>query len=378
MSKDLLKDLPTELLIIIFAYLKTDLPELTKVCSWTNTVVKSLWASEDSFNFSSYPLSRPTSFIRIFRFLPKLTAIRLDCTYLSCSDISLLPLSLLSLKLEGVDHIITNVNFFTTLAQFQCLNTLRLSALNDSSLLIDFRDINQFFSLVKLQFLQLHRLYLKEKRSRLEIMGYPIGEMLIFPDTLIGLKILNCCNCSLPASLQELHIRRFSNDSRFFGLNSTTITSIISSCPQLSALTIIDQSNDVNLTDLALKQLGRKYPNLAKLKLSRLGKTPIVYISDFGIMFLANICKHLRCLQLDSFPKLTDAGLIEIITNSPTLRNVSLSYTYITDDSLNALISLDLKKLSLKNCRRISSTLPGTYGTRKFREVKFNQRKRSC
>ena len=138
------------------------------------------------------------------------------------------------------------------------------------------------------------------------------------------------------------------------GLNDATLTCISTSCQDIESLSIIDKTNG-GISSSALQNLGQVCKKLKTLKLSRRNSEPIKTINDFAAMMLSTQLSHLRHLNLDSFQKLSDAGIIEIISSNPQIVGLSLAYTFITDDSLSAISLLRLEKLCLRNCKRVSS-----------------------
>jgi hypothetical protein len=118
---------------------------------------------------------------------------------------------------------------------------------------------------------------------------------------------------------------------------------------------VIDKSN-TSISSDSLRFLVQNCKNLQKLKLSRRTTQPIKSINDFAAMVLSTQTQSLRYLNLDSFQKLSDAGCIEILSNNDSLTGLSLSYTFITDDTLASISSHSLEKLCLRNCKRVSST----------------------
>lgn len=139
------------------------------------------------------------------------------------------------------------------------------------------------------------------------------------------------------------------------GLNNSTLSSIATSCQNIESLSIIDKTNG-GISSAALQNLGQICKKLKTLKLSRRNSEPIKTINDFAAMVLSTQLCNLRYLNLDSFQKLSDAGIIEIISSNPQIIGLSLAYTFITDDSLSVISLLSLEKLCLRNCKRVSSS----------------------
>ena len=73
-----------------------------------------------------------------------------------------------------------------------------------------------------------------------------------------------------------------------------------------------------------------------------------------SIMMISNTCKAVSSVRFDSFSRITDAGVIEVANRCLNITNLALSYTFITDDSLQALSLLPLRNLNIKSCRRVS------------------------
>ena len=344
----LIDGLPTDLLFIIFSeFLEVELwPALAQVCSWSNTIVQTCWNALKNTDLGIFPLLRPSGLTSIMKRCRHVQKLRIDCTYLKWRDLRILPDSIVTLELESSDNLVTYDEFWNLLSVFPALVRLKITTLDDKKFFVDISKINQAFSLMKLKRLELQRLYMVDRINP--------HEAIIFPETLKVLKVGNLCIQELPSSLEYLHIRCHVESRQCLGLNSRSITTILDQCPSLKGLSFKDYTLDVTLSDSVIQKISMKYPNLSKLKLSRYYSNTIRSVSDISVMHLGTSCKSLQSLSLDSFSKITDAGVIEILNQNQSLTSISLSYCYITDDTLQALRNLDLKHLNLKNCKRVT------------------------
>lgn len=344
-----ISNLPTSILFEIYFNFIGHLGwfKLSRVCSWSDHVVKLCWERLKKLDLGCYPLVRTDDFGKIILLCRNLKKIRIDCSYLRCSCLLSISDSILSLELESADKMISADSFVSTLSRFKHLNSLKIASLDDKDFKISFKEFNRFLTSTNLAKLELHRINLQEKSSE--------PKTLSFPSTLKELKVLNCEFTSFPKTLEKIHIRRTKDLASIYGLNHRSIEAITSRCLNLTSITIIDYSNDGSFNGLSLKLISNTYSSLKKLKLSRQGP-PIKSVNDISVMILSNSCVHLTSLRLDSFQKITDAGVIEIINTCTNIKSISLSFTQITDDALQAVSTLSLNYLNLKNCKRVSET----------------------
>lgn len=340
-----IEKIPTEVLIeIVYRYVEVQMwPILAVLCSWSNFIVKRCWEMSRKIDFGVFPLMRPQGFAKAMKGCVNLESLRVDCTYLKPADLLKITEKAKSIELESVDNIIAKDAFWTNLARFSKLERLKITNLNETTVKINFEKFSEMLSSTMIKDLQIHRVHLSDNRT------------LILPEGLEKLKICNMISVVFPSTLTHLHIRNTNNKPGQLGLNQLTLNSLPLNCPNLLALTIIDYSISDDITDQVFQKLIRFYSNLYKLKLSKFSQRSIHYITDITLMQFSQYCRNLSILSLDSFPKITDAGVIELLNSYVGLRKLSLNYSYITDDSLQAIGNLELTSLALKNCSRITS-----------------------
>ena len=339
--------LPTEILFNIF-FLFTPAetwPILSLVSSWSDFLIKKCWEKTQSLNFEDFPLIRTKSFQSLTRNFTDLRSVQLNCVYLSCSDIQRLPTGIEILKLYNIDKILLGkVSIFDVLSRFGDLKVLKIGALERREFKVDFKVASEYFRNCGLQTLEMQKVHLVDMRA---------GRMIEYPQGLKVLKVLNCVSHEFPENLAKLQIWKL-KDKRFLGLNHETLLKVAERCRNLESVSIVDCTRD-SISNESFHILVTSCKSLKKIKLARQRNIPIKTVNDFSAMLLSTQTSQLISLNLDSFQKISDAGIIEILKTNPKISNLSLSYTFITDDSLLAISNLKLQKLALRNCKRITS-----------------------
>ena len=343
-----LEILPTELIFMIFfGFLDQGTWHvLAQVSSWSNFIVKKCFEKIKHIDLEKLPLIRSKQFETLTRGLLSLKKIKINSFYLSYKTLPLLPPSLKHLTLLNSDKFLSKPeNFIDSLYHFNQLKTLKIKCLNLTPYPINFSKLSKFLNQIPITSLDLQKVFLIDLTPQSQI---------ILPSTLRSLKLLNSNFLILPCSILSIKIWKLLNGN-FMGLNNSTLSSIATSCQNIESLSIIDKTSG-SISSAALQNLGQICKKLKTLKLSRRNSEPIKTINDFAAMVLSTQLCNLRYLNLDSFQKLSDAGIIEIISSNPQIIGLSLAYTFITDDSLSVISLLSLEKLCLRNCKRVSSS----------------------
>lgn len=342
-----LSHLPTEILFNIF-FLFTPAeswPILSLVSSWSDFLIKKCWEKTKSLNLEDFPLIRTKSFQSLIQNFRDLKTVQLNCVYLSCMDIQRLPIGIESLKIYNVDKILKGkVSIFSVLSRFGSLKVLKICALESREFKVDFGVVSKYFRECELKTLEMQKVHLVETR---------VGRVLEYPIGLKVLKVLNSVSDQFPENLVKLQIWKLKSQ-RFLGLNHETLLKVAERCRNLESMSIVDCTRD-SISNESFHVLVTSCKSLKKIKLSRQRNLPIKTVNDFSAMLLSTQTNQLISLNLDSFQKISDAGIIEILKTNPKISNLSLSYTFISDDSLLAISNLKLQKLALRSCKRITS-----------------------
>lgn len=341
-------ELPTEILFnIFFVFVPAQSwPALAVVCSWSEFIIKKCWEKVQRLSFEDLPLIRSKSFQVLCRNFVDLKAVELNGVYLTCADIQKLPIGLESLKIFNADKMLKEkTKVFSVFYRFVYLKILKISTLEGCPFIVNFNQVSEYFRNCALEVLELQKVHLVDRNA---------SRVLEYPKELRVLKILNSLPANLPENLIKMQIWKLKSE-RSLGLNHETLTNISQNCKSLQSLMIIDSTND-NISNTSFQILINSCRSLTKIKLCRQRNLPIKTVNDFSAMLLSTQTSRLVSLNLDSFQKISDAGIIEILKSNPQISNLSLSYTFITDDSLLAISNLKLKKLVLRSCKRISSS----------------------
>lgn len=164
-----------------------------------------------------------------------------------------------------------------------------------------------------------------------------------------------CLSSQFPVNpaMQDIKLRAIPQCPAQLTLTDLSIQ-VLSRCfPGLKSLCITDYTPSAELTDIGLRMLVKTWPNLWRLRLSSRSEEAVRQVSDLGLMTLLSQCNQLQDLALDSFKLLTDATLAELSVSCPHIHSLSLDYTSVTGEGLQLLSSLQLRRLSLKGCRRV-------------------------
>lgn len=135
---------------------------------------------------------------------------------------------------------------------------------------------------------------------------------------------------------------------------------VIENCPNLIELRLCNGE----ITDTSLESIGRIYPNLTYLDLSK-----CIKITDAGIIAILSLCTKLTYLNLSECSGLTDATITSMATHCTELEELNLAGCVSMQEESN-LIRLtklsNLKILRTPICKKVGSprSLVGYYGTR--------------
>lgn len=166
-----------------------------------------------------------------------------------------------------------------------------------------------------------------------------------------GVLIKSIPLSSSDANLLELinysHSSLKSIDLSHSRLSDDLISAFLSMCPNLVSINF----HCSHLTDYGLRSLLEVKRNLQHLNLSGCTK-----ITSDSLQILAQYGSALRNLNLSSLRWMTDAELLIILDGCPQIQDINVSSTYITIDSIVAIIQRYpmLNSLIFSGCARVT------------------------
>jgi F-box/leucine-rich repeat protein 2/20 len=127
---------------------------------------------------------------------------------------------------------------------------------------------------------------------------------------------------------------------------------IISHCPCLLSIDIIDNSRSHQVTDHTLQSIAEHCTRLQSLSLSDCRK-----ITNAGLIIISEHCTGLHSLNLEGCHEISDSSIISISTHCTGLQSLNLeSCGQITDVSIISIsiYCTGLKSLNLSGCDQIT------------------------